>query len=954
MVERVRRWLDIRPGEGWPVLCCALYIALAVASFLLAKPIRNGLFLHEFGPYKLVYAYVGVPLVLAAFVPLYEAIAARIGQRLVITASLLFLCANVLAFWWGFRRDQTSWLAAAFYVWVNCYGVIAPVQAWSFANSVFDTRQARRLFGVVGAGASLGAILGGLLARVLVGPLGTVNLLLVLAALIAATAVLVNIAWGVRRRRARPRKARPRHPLTGALALIGRTRYLRLMAALVALVAIVTQWTSFQFNVVVAERFTGDADGITRFMGAFNLVMGIVSFGVQLALTGPLLRSFGLSVTLLLLPIALCTGSLLTVVWPVLLPVLLTNTLDQGLRFSVDKASFELLYLPVSPAIRPPVKSAIDLVVNRLADGLGGILLGLATQGFGLVAFSLPGAGLGLRGLATLSVTAGALWGLVAWKLRRGYVEAIRESIQEHRIDTVTAAAPMLDRSATELLGTKLQAGDTEEILYALDVLGTQVGGRMHPAVRGLLSHPAAAVRRRALALLDEAADTGATNDVQALLRDPDVEIRTEALLFLAHHAQVDPLSVLPRPDELPWYSIQAAMIGFLVRPGPLQNLEAAPFLIDNLIDEQAGASTASRLEAARLLGSLPVSFDAQLTRLIDDPDPDVAREALVAAGRTQSTVNLARLVDHLGHRATRADAAAALLAFGPVAAAALGASLGDEGLPLDVRREIPALLARLGTVEAQRALYENLLVTDVGLRSSVIAALAALHEAQPGLAIDRQTVEMVMTAEILGHYRSYQILDELADAFATDHSIIDGLRQSIRQENERIFGLVGLLSPDRDVEQAYAAMQSDDAVIRANALELLDNVLSPDLRRLVVPLVDPQVSFDQRVALANTLVGASVQSREEAVQALIASEDPWLRSYGVYAVGALGLTSMAGELERLAGAGDALLRETVRAARVRLASPPGPLPPPGGPQVQPSTPEDTGIFDVRDVVGLG
>ena len=69
-----------------------------------------------------------------------------------------------------------------FYVWVNCFGIIAPVQAWSFANSLFDTRQAKRLFGLIGAGASLGAITGGVLARFLVGPVGgTVNMLLVLA-----------------------------------------------------------------------------------------------------------------------------------------------------------------------------------------------------------------------------------------------------------------------------------------------------------------------------------------------------------------------------------------------------------------------------------------------------------------------------------------------------------------------------------------------------------------------------------------------------------------------------------------------------------------------------------------------------------------------------------------------------------------------------------------------------
>ena len=165
-----------------------------------------------------------------------------------------------------------------FYVWVNCFGIIAPVQAWSFANSLFDTRQAKRLFGLIGAGASFGAITGGLLARFLVGPVGgTVNLLLVLAALIA-------VGRGDRhgRQRADPRARRSialgpvrrvsRSPTRARRSLA--SPYLRLMAAMVFLVAIVTQWTAFQFSLVAERRFGGDADALTAFFGTFNFALG--------------------------------------------------------------------------------------------------------------------------------------------------------------------------------------------------------------------------------------------------------------------------------------------------------------------------------------------------------------------------------------------------------------------------------------------------------------------------------------------------------------------------------------------------------------------------------------------------------------------------------------------------------------------------------------------------------
>src|SRR5687767_4618751 len=386
MLQRVRRFFDVRSGEGLPVLLAFFYVAFVVAAFLLAKPLRNSLFLNEYGPYRLAYAYAAVPLVLWAFLSVYSMLARRVGMRVVAIGTLVFFAGNVLAFWYAFRFAPYDWLPAAFYVWVNCFGVIAPVQAWSFANSVFDVRQARRLFGLVGAGASLGAVSGGALALSLVDPVGgTVNMLLVLAALILVAATIVWL--GGRRLRAR-RLARPTPRSAGTQTLgdtvraIARTPYLKLLAALVFLVAVVNQWANFQLSLVAARRFGGDVDAMTQFFGTFNVAVGVAGFLVQLFVTGRALRRFGLATTVLLLPIGLSIGSALTLAFPVFWAVLITNATDQGLRFSIDKASYELLYLPINPAQRQAVKNALDIVVNRFADAAGGVLLGLATGGF--------------------------------------------------------------------------------------------------------------------------------------------------------------------------------------------------------------------------------------------------------------------------------------------------------------------------------------------------------------------------------------------------------------------------------------------------------------------------------------------------------------------------------------------------------------------------------------------
>ena len=111
MLLWARRVFDVKAGEGLPVALTFVYIALVVCAFLLAKPIRNALFLKQYGPYALVYVYAAVPAVLAVFVPIYSRIAARFGSRVVAIATLLFFSTNVLAFL--VRLPISSVLAAA-------------------------------------------------------------------------------------------------------------------------------------------------------------------------------------------------------------------------------------------------------------------------------------------------------------------------------------------------------------------------------------------------------------------------------------------------------------------------------------------------------------------------------------------------------------------------------------------------------------------------------------------------------------------------------------------------------------------------------------------------------------------------------------------------------------------------------------------------------------------------
>ncbi len=918
MILRVRRFLDVRPGEGLPVLLTFLYVAIVVAAFLLAKPIRNGLFLEAYGSYPLVYVYAAVPLALSLFVPAYSRVVARFGSRAVAVGTLVFFSLNVLLFWYAFTFHPFYLLPGVFYVWVNCFGIIAPVQAWSFANSLFDARQAKRLFGLIGSGASFGAITGGLLASALVSRVGgTVNLMLVLAALILAAAGILTIANLRIRRRGLSRTGRPaRRDLKDTLSDIARNPYLKMMASLVFLVAIVTQWSTFQLSFAAEQRFLGDADALTRFFGTFNFRVGIVSFLVQVLLTGRTLRRFGLAVTILALPITLGAGSAFILLVPGFWAALFTAASDQGLRFSLDKATYELLYLPIPPGQRIPIKNTIDIVVNRVADAAGAVLLGVATRGF----LMLPGLGFELRGTAAINLALISGWLAVAWRLRGEYVRTIRESIHRHRIDTERTTASLLERSAADALAAKLTSADVREVRFALAVLEAQQSTSALPGLRPLLAHADPEIRRRAIAILAAAGDRDCVADAKALLRDPDIGVRTEALLYLTRGVRVDPLEHLQELGQVEEFSIRSAMAAFLAGPGQAQNLDAARIVLEAMSRAEGPSGVRDRAEAARLAALVPGTFADLLRDLIADGDAVVARQAIRSARVVGRAELVAPLIEALGRTDLADEAAAALAEYGESILPELDDRLRDESVPVEVRRELPSVLLRIGTPDAEHILIQGLLAADVTLRHRVVASLNKLRDMHPDIRIDASVVELLLAAEIAGHYRSYQVLGPLRAQLKDDDPVLEALRHSMEQEIERIFRIMALLLPQSGLHDAYVGLRSVNPVIRANALEFLDNVLKPELRQVLVPLLDSQVTTEERIQLANRFVGAPLDSAERAVATLLASEDVWLRSCAVYAVGVLQLRSLAPQLRRFEDSDDPVLRESVSTARRRLA----------------------------------
>jgi AAA family ATP:ADP antiporter len=842
-MQFVNRLFNLRPGDfrrGFPLF---LYYLLIITFYMLGRNSRDSIFLDVFDRTKLPYADIAVAALSGVLVAIYLRASRGGNLRNLQIGTLVAFAAMLPMLWWGLHVEQSTAVAVLYYVWVGVCGILCISQVWMLANAVWTTREAKRRFGMLGSGGIVGGIVAGFLTQVIATRLGTDAILLVMAALVAACVPLVMMVWRQQAdetREAAEASSEETRNLLDSWRLVRDSRHLRAIAVLILLGSVVTTVAGWQYKSIAKESFARK-DELTAFFGAVTGYTGIASLFAQLILTTKLLRRFGIGLTLLLLPVFLMGGSVAVLVWGSVWAGTFLRASDVVIRYSIDTSAIQLLYLPVASKIKLQVKSFIDTVVWKIGDGLAGLTLLLFATKLKFTPREI--------GVVTLILI--SAWIVAAVVARREYVATLRANIQGTRLSP-DASVPVLDHATVNVLAEKLNSPHAEDVLYGLTLFEMGQQAQSHSAVRKLLSHPSADVRAKAVAILDEAGDTSVKREILALLKDEHPVVRTEALRYLTHHDQLDPLAEIEELRDFSSAAVRSAAVAALARPGDGQNLDAAAMILDQMVAETGDIGRETRLDAARILASMPDHFETQLDSLLSDADADVCREALAAAGRRRRRRFAPAMIAHLANPALRTHAIDALVQFEDGAIGTLRDHLVDPREAEAIRQSIPEVLRRIGSTAAAAALGECLLESDLALRFRVISALNKLQETRRDVTLDRQTIDTVMIAELMGHYRSYQLLGirgGVADS-ALDATMSDEL--------ERIFRLMKLLSPTLDLKAAYTSARSPDAVRHANALEFLDNILSPQLRTLIVPLLDSEVTVAERIKLADRFLGFS------------------------------------------------------------------------------------------------
>jgi ATP/ADP translocase/CRP-like cAMP-binding protein len=919
----LRPIVQLRDGETGTALLMFLYSYLAMTSYNIIKPITRSEFISSLGADDLPWVTFGMGITIGVIMQGYTKLISVVPRRWMIPATQVGIAGLLLLFWFLFTFVGADWVAVAFYVISLILSILLISQFWTLANDVYDPRQAKRIFGFIGGGASLGGATGAGLTAFLVQSVGSRTMILIAAAVMGVCmAIVMSI---IRREKSAgtsdASKTGEEEGVSGgeALRLLRSSRHLQIISLVIGFGAVASNIVEQQVNMAVAE-FKGaqNADAIAAFLGQLIVYLSLIGFVIQVTLTSRIHRILGIGFALLMLPVSMGGAAALVLFNRALWAPSIGRIVDTSLRYTIDKTSREVLFLPLPLDLKYRAKPFIDVTMDRFAKGVGALMILLCIKDWGL--------GLDWQQLSYVSLGLVAVWIATAMAARREYMRSFRRSIEQQSVAPADLRFNNPDAQSVETLVSELAHPEPRRVLYALDLLDAM--DKRHLVTPLLLGHESAEVRARTLRIAEGVGAKFTDRwlpGVERSLKDRDGSVRIAAVSALASlrgEAAVDVMRPFIGKDD-PALAIVAAAA--LADSSSESDLEMAEETLRKYSADTRERGTQFRLQVARALGDVAnPAFRPLLVSLMYDANLDVARAAIHSAGRlgTHDFLFVPPLISLIRNRRLKSAARAVLVGYGEAVIAPLAFFMRDRDEDKWVRRHVPSTLAALPYPASIEALLGALDDPDGFIRSKAIAALDRLRRTNPELAIDAAAVTRHANLEAARAFNALTLHHNLFVAGGIDPRslLARALVEKHLRALDRTLTLIGLVHDPGDVAAVRHALTVNDARLRSRAVEYLDNLLDGETRKRVMLLIE-EMPTEERMRKGNVMYRTRTRDVEDTVAQLLHDEDQSIAAAAILLVEGKGLWTLADDLEHVLAHRDVRDQDVFEAASWALAA---------------------------------
>lgn len=377
-------------GWSWLFFFCVL------SAYYVIRPIRDDMGVAG-GVNNLPWLFTASLVGMLAANPPFAWAVARFPRARFVSLAYRFFAFNLILFFVALRtapHDAQIWVGRVFFVWTSVFNMFVVSIFWSVVADVFAPEQAKRLFGLIAAGGTVGAISGSAITSTLVAVVGAANLLLV-------SVVLLEVAAFSARRlfhfagaavASRPVRVQEEERIGGSvwegLKRSFTTAYFVNISLHMLLFTVLTTFLYFQ-QATLVDGAIADRAARTQFFATIDLAVNSSELLTQLFVTGWFVRTFGLVVALSFLPAVSAIGFAWLGLSPTIWTLMVFQVVRRSGNFSIARPAREVLFTVVPPMDRYKTKTAIDTLIYRAGDQIGAWMYApMAAMGLGVPGIS--------------------------------------------------------------------------------------------------------------------------------------------------------------------------------------------------------------------------------------------------------------------------------------------------------------------------------------------------------------------------------------------------------------------------------------------------------------------------------------------------------------------------------------------------------------------------------------
>jgi HEAT repeat protein len=872
-MQRLASLLRVKQEEGRLVLLVGILFLCIQAGQGLGDNAASALFFLRFGVDFLPYMYLLLGGTTVVLTMAYTAGLGRFNRSRFFQALLLGTVAVLLAERLALLRPF-SLLYPILWLTISCIGMILGTFIWNMAGEVSDARQAKRLFPLYTSAGILGSVVGNSITGLVAKWLGTDNLLVFFAALLAASYFLTR---SIATKYFQPTGASARasgkpsgfwDDIRAGYDFVRGSALMRLIAYASVLFSILFFAIAFPFNKVVTASFPDEA-GVAGYLGLFSGITTAVTFLVSLLLANRVYARLGIVNSVLLMPLTYLFGFIVFASQYSLAGAVAARFAQLVILSGVAGTAWNALFNVVPSQKRGQVLAFENGVPSQIGVALSGLLLILGERVLTTTQIFLMG----------IAVTLAC--GYMVWRMRAEYGNALVDALRAGRLEVFTG-------DGGGFSGLHGDAGAMRVLTLALQ-------------------DPKPTTRRLAAEILGKMGNPSSAEPLALAVSDPEPGVRAAALSALASLAALKARSAAATDRTIPALDDAEAEVR-------LQALVALASL--DVLDLQGSQKIKSKVGQLLEDPSLQVRMQAVLV-LAKSGDVDAARESLRtglqerdAQMRVAALEGFAEAAPYFDGEADTAPVISLLADTSSnvrVAACHALAALHDPA-------SAQALVTRLHDADAsvRKAAAEALRKHGPDASDLILNVLESEFEAARDAALDALSPGAVQTSEPLRRYARKEI-GRLRTVRSHEASLPTGgravkllcesLRHEMRLGEKRLVKIVGLIGNARAMQLVQKSLGGTDSEARAAALEALETLGDKALANEIITLLE-----EEPKRLNTALV----------ITDILSNGDRWERALAIRAVQELGLNDAAAQLEGLMFDRDPLIAETAAEALVR------------------------------------